>query len=84
MSAQRSKPSLRSTLKRIVYAGVGVAMEKMEQCDGCRRTFSLRGVELVGKQILCADCAPAEFTASMHPHLPPHPRLRGSRAEARL
>ena len=35
MSAQRSQSSLRSTLTRIVYSGL--AMEKMEQCDGCRR-----------------------------------------------
>lgn len=75
MSATRPRPSLRSALSRIVYAAA--ATEKMEQCDGCRRVFSLRGVELIGKQILCADCAPAEFTAPLHPHLPPHPRLRG-------
>jgi hypothetical protein len=81
MSATRPRSSLRSALSRIVYAGA--AMEKMEQCDGCRRMFSLRGVELIGKQILCADCAPAEFTAPLHPHLPPHPRLRGDRADAR-
>jgi recombinational DNA repair protein (RecF pathway) len=55
----------------------------MEQCDGCRRVFSLRNVELVGKQILCADCAPAEFTAPLHPHLPTHPQLRGARPAAR-
>ena len=79
MSAQRPKPSLRSTLARLVYAGTGAAMEKLEQCDGCRRTFSLRGVELVGKQILCADCAPAEFNAPMHPHLPAHPHIRAMR-----
>lgn len=84
MSAQRSKPSLRSALTRIVYAGAGMAMEKMEQCDGCRRMFSLRGVELVGRQILCADCAPSEFTATLHPRLPPHPRLRDARTDARL
>lgn len=84
MSAQRPRPSLRSALTRIVYAGAGVAMEKMEQCDGCRRMFSLRGVELVGKQILCADCAPAEFMAPLHPHLPVHPPLRGARAGTRL
>jgi len=84
MSAIRPRPSLRSALTRIVYAGAGVAMEKMEQCDGCRRLFSLRGVELVGKQILCADCAPSEFTAPMHPHLPPHPRLRGGHADAQV
>lgn len=83
MSALRPKPSLRSTLTRIVYSGVG-AMECMEQCDGCRRLFSLRSVELVGKQILCADCGPAEFMAPLHPHLPPHPRLRGARSDARL
>ncbi len=82
MSAQRTKSALRSALTRIVYSGV--AMEKMEQCDGCRRMFSLRGVELVGKQILCADCAPAEFTAPLHPHLPAHPRLRGAHRDARL
>ena len=84
MSAQRPRPSLRSTLTRMVYAGAGVALEKMEQCDGCRRTFSLRQVELVGKQILCCDCAPSEFTATLHPHLPAHPRLRSGRVDARL
>lgn len=84
MSAQRNQPSLRSTLTQIVYARTGMAMETMEQCDGCRRTFSLRLVELVGKQILCCDCAPAEFTAPMHPHLPAHPRLRGGRLDTRL
>lgn len=81
MSAQRPRSSLRSALTRLVYAGK--AMEEMEQCDGCRRMFSLRGVELIGKQILCADCAPAEFTAPLHPHLPPHPRLRGGHPDAR-
>ncbi len=78
MSARHGKPSLRSALTRIVYSGAGVAMEKMEQCDGCRRVFSLRHVELVGQQILCSDCAPAEFMA------PLHPPLRGARADARL
>ena len=39
---------------------------------------------LVGQQILCSDCAPAEFTATHHPHLPAHPHLRGTRADARL
>lgn len=82
MSAQRPRPSFRSALSRIVSAGA--AMEKMEQCDGCRRLFSLRGVELVGKQILCADCAPSEFTAPMHPHLPAHPPLPSGRPGARL
>lgn len=84
MSAQHGKSSLHSALTRIVYSGAGVAMEKMEQCDGCRRVFSLRQVELLGKQILCSDCAPAEFTAPLHPHLPAHPRLRHSRTDARL
>ena len=82
MSATRPRSSLRSALTRLVYAGQ--AMEQMEQCDGCRRMFSLRGVELIGKQILCADCAPAEFTAPLHPHLPPHPRLRGGHADAQV
>lgn len=82
MSAQRSQSSLRSTLTRIVYSSL--AMEKMEQCDGCRRQFPIRGVELIGKQILCADCAPAEFTAPLHPHLPAHPRLHGSRSGGRV
>ena len=84
MSAQHGKSSLRSALTRIVYSGTGMATEKMEQCDGCRRVFSLRQVELVGQQILCSDCAPAEFTATHHPHLPAHPHLRGTRADARL
>lgn len=82
MSAQRSQSPLRSALTRIVHSGI--AMEKMEQCDGCRQQFPIRGVELVGTQILCADCAPAEFTAPMHPHLPAHPRLHGSRPGARI
>lgn len=82
MSATRPRPSLRYALSRIVSAGV--AMEQMEQCDGCRRLFSLRGVELVGKQILCADCAPSEFTAPMHPHLPAHPPLPSGRSGTRL
>ena len=84
MSAQSRQPSLHSALARLVYAGSGMAMEKMEQCDGCRRMFSLRHVELVGPQILCSDCIPSEFAATLHPHLPAHPRLRGDRADARL
>ncbi|MEQ2010260.1 MAG: hypothetical protein ABMA26_26035 [Limisphaerales bacterium] len=83
MSALHGKPSLHSALTRIVYSGVGVAMEKMEQCDGCRRVLSMRQVELVGKQILCCDCAPSEFTAPLHPHLPAHPRRVHSRTDAR-
>ena len=81
MSAQHSQASLRAALSRLIHAGSG--LEKMEQCDGCRRVFSLRNVELVGKQILCADCAPAESTAPLHPHLPTHPQLRGARPAAR-
>ncbi|MBI5802896.1 MAG: hypothetical protein HZA92_19515 [Verrucomicrobia bacterium] len=81
MSAQRSQQSLSSALARLVCGRAGIPMEKLEQCDGCRRMFSLREVELVGPQILCCDCAPAEFTATLHPHLPAHPRLR---ADVRL
>lgn len=83
MSAQHSKPSIRSALERIVFSSASVAMEKVEQCDGCRRMFSLRQVELIEKQILCSDCAPAEFTAPLHPHLPAHPRLRSARTGPR-
>ncbi len=60
-------------------ASVGTGVEKLEHCDGCRRFFPLRGVELIGGQLLCADCAPAEFNAPLHPHLPRHPRLRSER-----
>lgn len=81
MSALRSQPSLRSALARLVHGRPGVPPEQLEQCDGCQRMFSLRQVELTGPQILCADCAPTEFTAPLHPHLPAHPRLR---ADARL
>jgi hypothetical protein len=56
----------------------------MEQCDGCRRRFSLRQVELIGAQILCCDCAPSEFHAPLHPHLPRHPQLLRARNAARL
>ena len=83
MSAQRSQSSLHSALAKLVYAGGGVAMEKLEQCDGCRRQFLLRHVELVGPQILCSDCMPSEFTTSLHPHLPAHPRLLDRRPDAR-
>ncbi|MBM3869371.1 MAG: hypothetical protein FJ392_00210 [Verrucomicrobia bacterium] len=73
--------SLRSALSRVLNASV--AMEKMERCDGCRRFFSLRGVELIGRQILCTDCTPAEFNAPLNSHLPTHPRLLGERTDAR-
>ncbi len=82
MSALSSPSPLRSALTRLVTPGM--AKEQTEQCDGCRRTFSLRLVELVGKEILCADCAPAEFSAPYHPFLPPHPPLRNGRSDARL
>ena len=81
MSALSSQPSLHSFLARLVYAGATLPLEKVEQCDGCCRTFSLRHVELVGPQILCSDCIPSEFAAT---HLPEHPRLRCDRAGARL
>lgn len=81
MSAQRSQSPVRSALADLVRGAAGP--ELMEQCDGCRRRFSLRQVELVGAQILCSDCAPSEFHTPLHPHLPRHPRLLTARSEAR-
>ena len=82
MSAQHSHSALRSALTQLVRSATGP--ELMEQCDGCRRRFSLRQVELIGAQILCSDCAPSEFHAPVHPHLPRHPQLLKARSEARL
>ena len=82
MSAQRSQSALRSVLTHLVRSATGP--ELMEQCDGCRRRFSLRQVELIGAQILCCDCAPSEFHAPLHPHLPRHPQLLRARNAARL
>lgn len=82
MSAQRNQTTIRSALARLVY-GSRVPMEKMEHCDGCRRLFPIRSVELIGPQILCTDCLPSEFTASLHPHLPAHPRMLDRRADVR-
>ena len=76
MSALRNQPSLRSAPSRFMHGRASVPAEQQEQCDGCRRMLSLWQVELTGPQILCVDCAPAEFTATLHPHLPAHPRLR--------
>lgn len=84
MSAQRSRSALRTALAKLVYAGTGVAVEKLEHCDGCRRVFPLRQVELVGPQILCSDCVPSELAISLHPHLPAHPHLLDRRSAARL
>jgi hypothetical protein len=83
MSAQRNKSTIRSALARLVY-GSGLPIEKMEHCDGCRRMFPLRSVELIGPQILCPDCVPSEFSTTLHPHLPAHPRLLDRRADVRV
>lgn len=80
MSALQRLPSLRSALRRLALSGV--AVEKLEHCDGCRRVFPLRQVELVGSQMLCADCGRSELAVSLHPFLPPHPPLPAHRPQA--
>lgn len=80
MSAQQPLPSLRAALRRLALSNV--AVEKLEHCDGCRRMFPLRQVELVGSQMLCVDCGPSELGASLHPYLPPHPPLLAHRPRA--
>jgi recombinational DNA repair protein (RecF pathway) len=75
MSANRRPSTIRFAWSRLATAAV--APEMSEQCDGCRRRFSLRQVELIGHEILCADCAPSQFHAPLHPHLPAHPPLPG-------
>lgn len=80
MSAQHQTPLLRAALNRLAHAGV--AMEKMEHCDGCRRVFPLRQVELVGGEMLCADCSRSELATTLHPFLPPHPPLLKHRTHA--
>ncbi len=75
MSALSSQSPLRYALTRLLHGETALPAEKTEQCDGCRRVLSLRQVELVGQQILCADCVPSEFTTALHPHLPTHPHL---------
>ncbi|MFT4689703.1 MAG: hypothetical protein ACJASX_002104 [Limisphaerales bacterium] len=61
MSAQAStsKPLLRSALNRLVR-GSFFPLDKMEQCDACHRLFSLRKVQLVGKNIYCEKCCDSE------------------------
>ncbi len=80
MSALHSRPSPRVALNRLAYAGT--AMDKMEQCDGCWRVFPLRQVELMGSELLCADCGRSELTTPLHPFLPAHPTLPGRNARA--
>ena len=80
MSAQQRLPTLRAALNRLALAGV--AVEKLEHCDGCRRVFPLREVELVGNQMLCADCGRSELATALHPFLPPHPPLSQPRPRA--
>lgn len=80
MSAQHRLPSLRAALRRLALSGV--AVEKLEHCDGCRCVFPLRQVELVDNQMLCADCGGSELAASLHPFLPPHPPLPAHRPRA--
>jgi recombinational DNA repair protein (RecF pathway) len=80
MSAQHNLPSFRAAWNRLALAGV--AIEKLEHCDGCRRMFPLRQVELVGNQMLCADCSPSELAVALHPFLPPHPPLSPPRPRA--
>ena len=59
MSATSSKPKLRSAINRLVR-GSFFPLDKMEQCDACHRLFSLRKVQLVGKNILCDSCHESE------------------------
>ena len=80
MSAQHNLPSVRAALNRLALAGA--ALEKMEQCDGCRRVFPLRQVELNGAELLCADCSRSELATALHPFLPPHPPLPRFRPHA--
>ncbi len=69
-----SKPILRSALNRLVR-GSFFPLDKMEQCDGCHRLFSLRKVQLVGNNILCEKCHESEESI---------PSLSGVAAETRL
>ena len=59
MSAASTKPKLRSAINRLVR-GSFFPLDKMEQCDACHRLFSLRKVELIGKNILCDSCHESE------------------------
>lgn len=59
MSAASTKPKLRSAINRLVR-GSFFPLDKMEQCDACHRLFSLRKVQLIGKNILCDSCHESE------------------------
>ena len=59
MSVASTKPKLRSAINRLVR-GSFFPLDKMEQCDACHRLFSLRKVQLIGKNILCDSCHESE------------------------